>query len=77
MCNVRHWRGSPETTPPAPNPSLTALPHHEQMGGTEALQVGWEWGLRREPSPHHVPGLLGGDPGLPGLRAAGLRLSLR
>ena len=53
MCNVRHWRGFPETTPPAPNPSLTALPLHEQRGGTEALQVGGAlqvWGA--QPSPH-------------------------
>ena len=45
--------------------------------GTEALQVGWGGGLRRVADPHHLPGFSGGDPGLPGLCAAGLRLSLR
>ena len=53
MCNVRHWRGSLETTPPAPSPSLTTLPHHEQQGGTEALQggVGPEKGAQPSPPP--------------------------
>lgn len=46
--------------------------------GTETLQVGGGCGgVRRVANPHCLPGFSGGDPGLPGLCAAGLRLSLR
>ena len=51
MCNVRHWRGSLETPPPAPIPSLTTRPHHEQQVGTEALQVGVGPEKGAQPSP--------------------------
>lgn len=76
MCNVRHWRGSLET--PCPSQLLVPCRWTSKGEGTEALQVGCGKGrLRREVSPHHLPGFSGGDPGLPGLCAAGLRLSLR